>query len=107
MNDPRNAVRLDKGIKRGEPVQIFFDGQAIKAYPGETIASALISAGAWVCRTIDSKPMGVYCNIGVCWSCAMTVNGIQSVRICRTPVSEGCRVESQHFEKGQRHGQQI
>jgi len=105
MNDPRSPIRLDQGIRRGKSVQILFDGQPVTAFKGETIAAALIGAGVWMCRTIDSKPMGVYCNIGVCWSCAMTVNGMQSVRICRTPVSEGCQVQSQHFTKGKRYGE--
>jgi hypothetical protein len=37
--------------------------------------------------------------MGICHSCAMTVNGIANVRICRTLVSDGCQVESQHFSK--------
>jgi len=104
MNKENNAVRLDKGIRRGEPVQIFVDGKAMKAYKGETIATAIMSAGHLVSRTIDSEPLGVYCNIGICHSCVMTVNGISNVRICKTLVTEGCRIESQHFQKGQTDG---
>jgi len=103
MVEKRKAIRIEKGIKRGNAVQIYFDGQPLEAYQGETIASALMSAGYLVLRTIESEPLGVYCNIGVCHSCVMTVNGKQSVRICKTPVSEGCRIESQHFKKDQRH----
>jgi hypothetical protein len=29
----------------------------------------------------------------------MTVNGVKSVRTCRIPVTEGCKVETQHFER--------
>jgi len=100
IND--KETRLKEGVKRGERVQIFVDGQPIKAYKGETIASALLSAGYFVSRTINSRPRGIYCNMGVCYSCVMTVNGIDSIRTCQTEVSEGCRVESQHFQTGQR-----
>jgi len=82
-------------------VEFFVDGQPVTAYKGETIAAALMNAGYFTSRTIDDRPLGVYCNIGVCYSCVMTVNGIPSVRICKTLVSEGCRVESQRFQKGQ------
>ena len=100
MDKRSHAIRIQEGIQRGAPVEFFVDGQPVTGYKGETIASALINAGYFVSRTIDGNPLGVYCNIGVCHSCVMTVDGHSSVRICRTPVSEGCRVESQHFQKG-------
>lgn len=100
MDSNRKASRIQEGIVRGDPVELFVDGQPVKAYKGETIAVALMNAGYFVSRIIDDQPMGVYCNIGVCHSCVMTVNGISSVRICKTLVSEGSRVESQHFQKG-------
>lgn len=100
MDRTAKAIRIQEGIERGEPVEFFVDGQPVTGYKGETIAAALMNAGYFVSRTIDKKPLGVHCNIGVCYSCVMTVNGISSVRICKTPVSKGCRVESQHFQKG-------
>jgi sarcosine oxidase subunit alpha len=100
MNAKNKATRIQEGVVRGEPVEFFLDGKPVKAYAGETIAGALMSAGCLVSRTIDQKPLGVYCNIGVCHSCVMTVNGTPNVRICKTLVSEGCRVETQHLQKG-------
>ncbi len=100
MDSGLKTKRLSEGVVRGDPIEFFVDGHPVKAYRGETIASALMNAGYFVSRTLNAKPMGVYCNIGVCHSCVMTVNGISSVRICKTPVTDGCRVESQHFQKG-------
>jgi sarcosine oxidase subunit alpha len=99
MSKEVKATRLEAGIKRGEQIEFYFDGQLIKAFKGETIASALMASGHMVARTIDNQPLGVYCNIGVCHSCLMTVNGVSSVRTCRTLVTEGCKVETQHFER--------
>ena len=99
-NDNKKAIRLEEGVTRGKPITFFFDGKKVTAYPGDTIAAALLGEGILVSRTMDSAPMGVYCNIGICHSCVMTVDGVSSVRICKTQVSEGCRVESQHFTKG-------
>jgi sarcosine oxidase subunit alpha len=99
MSKELKATRLDAGIKRGEQIEFYLDGQPIKACKGETIASALMASGHMVARTIDNQPLGVYCNIGVCHSCLMTVNGVSSVRTCRTLVTEGCKVETQHFER--------
>jgi sarcosine oxidase subunit alpha len=100
MSTKRKATRIQEGIIRGESVEFFLDGTPIKAHAGETIAAALMNAGCFVSRTIDQKPLGVYCNIGVCHSCVMTVNGTPNVRICKTPVSAGCQVETQHLRKG-------
>ena len=94
------ATRIQAGVHRGDPVEFFLDGKPVLAYKGETIAGALMNAGSFVSRTIDNKPLGVYCNIGICHSCVMTVNGTSNVRICKTLVSQGCRVESQHLQKG-------
>ena len=100
MNTKRKATRIQKGVVRGKPVEFFLDGKPVQAYEGETIASALMNAGCFVSRTIDQNPLGVYCNIGVCHSCVMTVDGMPNVRICKTRVSEGCQVETQHRQKG-------
>ena len=99
MSEETGAKRLNSGIRRGEQIEFYFDGQPLKAFKGETIAAALMAAGHMVAQTIDSQPLGVYCNIGICHSCLMTVNGVRSVRTCRTPVTEGCKVETQHFER--------
>jgi len=94
------AKRLNVDLERGKPVQMTVDGAPVTAYEGETIAAALMNAGYFVSRDIDSNPLGVYCNIGKCHSCVMTVNGEPSVRICQTLVSDGCKIESQHLRRG-------
>lgn len=98
-----SAVRLEKGIKRGKAISIFMDGQPVQAYEGETIAAALLGTGRLVSRTINDHPLGVYCNMGTCHSCVMTVDDVPGVRICRTPVSDGLRVEKGHFQKRENH----
>jgi sarcosine oxidase subunit alpha len=99
VSEETGAKRLNSGIRRGEQIEFYLDGQPLKAFKGETIAAALMASGHMVARTIDSQPLGVYCNIGVCHSCLMTVNGVKSVRTCRAQVTEGCKVETQHFER--------
>jgi predicted molibdopterin-dependent oxidoreductase YjgC len=82
----------------GRPrVWITVNGRPIEAYSGEPIAAAILAAGLRVFRRtprLDS-PRGVYCAIGRCTDCVMTVNGIPSVRTCVTPVEDGMVVESQ------------
>ena len=99
MSKEAKAMRLVSGIKRGEQIKFFFNGQPVKAFKGETIATALMAAGHIIARKTDGQPLGIYCNIGICHSCLMTVNGVRSVRVCRTPVTEGCQVETQDIER--------
>jgi predicted molibdopterin-dependent oxidoreductase YjgC len=78
-------------------VHITVTGRPIEAFAGEPIAAAILAAGLRVFRRtpkLDS-PRGVYCAIGRCTDCVMTVNGTPSVRTCVTAVEDGMVVESQ------------
>ncbi len=79
---------------RGEKIKFYYNNQEIEAYTGETIAAALHAAG--IRRLGHSaeahRPRGLFCAIGNCSSCFMTVNGEANVRVCVTPVEAGLRV---------------
>ncbi|MDI3534047.1 MAG: hypothetical protein PWQ82_412 [Thermosediminibacterales bacterium] len=83
--------------KRKENVTIVVDGKKIKAIEGEPIAAALMAAGIRVFRKTPKKnqPRGVFCAIGRCTDCVMTVNGIPNVRTCVTLVEDGMVIETQ------------
>lgn len=83
--------------KRKENVTIIVDGRKIRAIAGEPIAAALMAAGIRVFRKTPKKnqPRGVFCAIGRCTDCVMTVNGIPNVRTCVTPVEDGMVIETQ------------
>ncbi len=83
------------GLQRGQPVTILVNGKRESAYLGETIAGALLAAGhrAWR-RTRHGEPRGLFCGIGVCFDCTVTVNGAPNVRACQTPVAEGMIIET-------------
>ncbi len=79
-------------------VTIYFDGEPIVARQGEMVAAALYSAGVRTFRYTPKRnePRGVFCAIGRCTDCMMTVNGIPNTRTCITPVQAGMRIETQH-----------
>jgi len=70
------------------------DGRPIQAYEGEPIAAALMAIGVKVFRKTRKKkePRGVFCAIGRCTDCIMSVDGIPNVRTCVTPVREGMEI---------------
>jgi len=99
VHENPKAVRLEKKLTRGHEVEMVVDGRQIKAFRGETVAAALLAAGHWVCQTHEGRPLGVFCNVGVCHGCLMTINGISGVRACQTEVAEGLRVETRRLVK--------
>lgn len=78
-------------------VRFSFDGRAVTAREGQSIAAALLDAGV-VTLTRSSKyrrPRGVYCANGHCPNCMLRVDGRPHVRTCMTPAREGHLVESE------------
>ncbi len=82
-------------LQRGEPFDILVDGRAISAYPGESVAAALLAAGLLDLRADSSRalPRGVFCGMGACFNCLVTVDGVPNVRSCAERVRPGQRVE--------------
>ena len=92
-------MRIGPSSDRGKLVKIIVDGDPIKAYFGETVASALIAAGRWTNQIHNGRPLAAFCNIGVCYSCRMNINGISGVRACQTHVAEGMTIETLRLVK--------
>jgi D-hydroxyproline dehydrogenase subunit alpha len=77
----------------GRPVTIYFDGRPITALEGETIAAALSAAGIVAFRrTASGAPRGLYCGMGACFDCVVTVDGRIGLRACMTKVADGMQV---------------
>ena len=78
-------------------VTIYCDGRKITAREGETVAAALAAEGILRFRkTVKYKESrGIFCAIGRCTDCAMTVNGVPNIRTCITTVEENMQVETQ------------
>ena len=87
----------------GPPFRVAFDGAPIDALPGQTIAAALWSAGivSWRGTRVDGRPRGVFCGIGVCFDCLVTVNGVPNQRACLLPARPGDEITTQ---RGDGHG---
>ena len=84
-------------LKPRKEVTIEVDGKKIPAYEGEPIAAALMAQGIKVFRTTSkyNQPRGVFCAIGRCTDCMMTVNGLPNVRTCITLVKDGMKIVTQ------------
>ena len=77
-------------------VTIRFEGKPLAARDGEPIMAALVAAGVTVFRfTKKGSPRRMFCGIGRCTDCVMTVDGVPGVRTCITVVRDGMTVERQ------------
>lgn len=90
----REELAREAVVERGKPLQFFVDGETMQAYEGETIAAALTAGGRLVLRRSErtGAPRGVFCGIGICFDCLVTVEGMGRVRSCMVPVQPGMRV---------------
>jgi sarcosine oxidase subunit alpha len=77
-----------------EVIAFSFNGQRLSAYAGEVIAAALMAHGIRDLGTSGSRraPRGIYCAIGHCYACQVTVDGRPGVRACLTPLRDGMQV---------------
>jgi hypothetical protein len=90
--------RTDAGAPvRGAAFTFRFEGRPVAAHPGETIAAALLAAGVRHLRTsrVHGRPRGLFCGIGSCFDCLVTVDGRPSQRACLTPAAPDLEVEVQ------------
>ncbi len=93
-------MRIDRHpilhFEKKKEIYFRYNGQKIKAFEGETIASALHAADIKILSHSIKyhRPRGFFCGIGKCSSCLMRVNGVPNVRSCITPVESGMTVES-------------
>ncbi|MEV6422484.1 (2Fe-2S)-binding protein [Streptomyces sp. NPDC051662] len=87
----------DEGETSQPRFQFLFDDGTIDASAGQTIGAALIAAGhrSWRRTRLGGAPRGVFCGIGVCFDCLITVNGQPNQRACLVEVAPGDRVRTQ------------
>jgi aerobic-type carbon monoxide dehydrogenase small subunit (CoxS/CutS family) len=78
-------------------ISFTLDGAPMTAVEGQSIAGALIGGGvmSWRHTRFGDQPRGVFCGIGACFDCLITVNDEPNVRACLAPVREGDRVMRQ------------
>jgi hypothetical protein len=81
-----------------EAVSIRVDGERLTGVQGQSIAGVILASGRldWRVTSAGSRPRGVFCGIGVCFDCLVTVNDEPDVRACLRRAVEGDVVVQQH-----------
>ncbi|MBM6596680.1 2Fe-2S iron-sulfur cluster-binding protein [Microvirga pudoricolor] len=73
-----------------------FDGMSIPIKAGQSLAAALTAAGQRTFReTSKGSSRGIFCGMGICQDCLVTVDGAPNQRACMTLAHDGMQVSTQ------------
>ncbi len=76
-----------------DTLSLDFEGRVLVARAGQSVAAALLGAGECALRqTMSGDPRGVYCGMGVCFDCLVTIDGAPHRRACMTAARDGMSV---------------
>lgn len=87
--------RLDPGAPAS--VHLEFEGQALVAEAGNTVAAALLAAGIDRFRDTPTghRPRAPYCMMGICFDCLVEIDGVPNRQACMVPVADGMKIRRQ------------
>jgi hydrogen cyanide synthase HcnA len=79
-------IRRLRKVNRTTSFKISVDGDSIPAFYGESIATAILSTGKRILSksTRSQKPHSLYCGMGICNECLVTLEDGSRVRACQT-----------------------
>lgn len=72
------------------------DGVPLAAEPGRSVGAALTEAGirSWRTTRSEGRPRGLFCGIGICFDCLLTIDGHPNQRACLVPARDGMVLET-------------
>lgn len=83
-------------MNNNHQLMLRFDDQVIPAEPGQSVGAALTEAGirAWRTTRNDDRPRGLFCGIGICYDCLISIDGVPNQRACIVPARDGMVLET-------------
>lgn len=78
-------------------VTLTLNGAVVEIAPGQSVAAAMTGYGitAWRQTRHEGKPRGLFCGIGICYDCLVTIDGVANQRACIIEATEGTTVEGE------------
>ncbi|BFP51600.1 (2Fe-2S)-binding protein [Streptomyces sp. CMC78] len=90
------SAEMEETAEMAETAETAFtvDGEPLAFVPGQTLAAALVASGrvAWRTTRGGQRPRGIFCGIGVCFDCLVTVDGRGGQRACLVLARPGMAV---------------
>ena len=77
-------------------ISFIFNGEKFTGAQGQSVAAALIANGQIELRRtrFGEEPRSIFCGIGICFDCVVTINGVANQRACLIEISSDMKVES-------------
>jgi len=77
-------------------ITVYIDGREVRVADGDSVSTALLCAGNLPVRrtSVTSAPRGIYCGMGVCFDCLVTIDGEGNRQACLTTAREGMTVKT-------------
>jgi len=78
-------------------VVVYIDGEKREVPQGVSVAAALLASGhgpQFRRTSRRAQPRGMFCGMGVCYDCLVTIDGRPEVRACMTAAAAGMRIET-------------
>jgi predicted molibdopterin-dependent oxidoreductase YjgC len=74
---------------------ITVNGRKLDIFHGDTLGACMMRGSVLTTRRSRTGQLrGLYCAIGVCNDCLVSVNGVGNVRACITAAEPGARVDT-------------
>lgn len=90
-----SRLQNDSIRRQGASFAVEFDGETVAAVAGESIAAALAASGRLALKRDKSgTTRGLFCGMGACFDCQVSVNGGPAKRACLTKVRPGMKISS-------------
>ncbi len=76
-------------------VTIFVNGEPLAVDAAASVAAVLLAARGPGLRITERlrAPRGMFCGMGICFECLVTIDGRSGQRACMTSVRQGIRIE--------------
>jgi aerobic-type carbon monoxide dehydrogenase small subunit (CoxS/CutS family) len=75
-------------------ISFTFNGAQYRGEEGQSVAAALLNSGVTELRStrFNGEPRTIFCGIGICFDCVVTIDGVANQRACLITISEGAKI---------------
>lgn len=83
-------------MPQAKKIIVVLNGNPVTAFEGDTIAAVLLAEGLRVFgRRSSGRPRGLFCGMGTCYDCMVTVDDTPNIRACITRIAEGMEISTE------------
>ncbi len=83
-------------MPRGKKIILLLNGKTVTGFEGDTVAAVLMAEDMRVFgRRSSGRPRGLFCGMGTCYDCMVTIDDTPNIRACITRIAEGMEISTE------------